>query len=154
MFQFNAKGELPTPAQVVHNCNLAEKLWRERVQVDNVNLQQWVSTQALPPGHCGRIACFGGHLASWPEFMQISGAGTRSYGAPVVIIPRDDGGPNSEIDAEELLFGNDWIFDTRNMSEDSDDEPDYEIVLQRIARCRELAQQGKLGAQPVYENPT
>jgi hypothetical protein len=46
------------------NCQLALRIWRERVDPVMVDegLQHW---------RCGTTACFGGHLARWPEFRAI-----------------------------------------------------------------------------------
>ncbi|WCD44248.1 hypothetical protein Lumi_109 [Xylophilus phage Lumi] len=46
------------------NCCLALKLWQERVKADQVfpNLRRW---------RCGTQACFGGWVATWPEFQAL-----------------------------------------------------------------------------------
>lgn len=132
-FHIDLDGE-PTPEQVIFNCNLAEKLWRERVKPAQVNLYIWVVTS--DDSVCGTIACFGGHIGKWPEFLALEGAYTYPDGMPDLRSTRD---------AEFALFGNHWIFNSRSALEYNHEHDDYEIVLQRIARCRGMAEKGVLG---------
>jgi hypothetical protein len=72
----------------LENSRLALRLWRERVKPDNVvgGLRRWL-------GECGCHACFGGHLATWPEF-QAMGVKRGPVGEPdshsVYSLPRTD----------------------------------------------------------------
>lgn len=146
-FQINADPDYtPTPEQVIFNCNLAEKLWRERVKPAQVNLNFWVKTNETTP-ECETIACFGGHIGKWPEFLALDGAFTYPNGMP-------DLKYCSHKNAEFILFGNNWIFDLRIRRQpcsgtwlgrlESQEYSDYEVVLQRIARCRGMAEKVKL----------
>lgn len=128
MFQVNVGQDGPSPEQIVHNCDLAEKLWYERVKPENVNLNTW---------SCGTVACFGGHIAQWPEFLLLQFAHVQEH-VPEFLIP---GIPYSRSAGYEI-FGNDWIFNGRSSCES---DTDYSIVLARIAHCRELALENKLG---------
>lgn len=54
-----------TREQQLANIDLAERLWRERVKPEQIvpRLVYWGN-------NCGTVACFGGHVATWPEFNE------------------------------------------------------------------------------------
>ena len=99
----------------LHNTRLALALWKERVKPAQVvpDLRAWA---------CGTQACFGGHLATWPEFRAM-GVRADCYGAPVL-----HGESLSQVPWE--LFGNYGLFYSR---EDWEREgTDYEVVVKRL----------------------
>lgn len=64
-----------TPQQQLENCKLALRLWKERVKPEQV-------TKGLNSWTCGTQACFGGWLATWPEFRAL-GIVPDGQGAPI-----------------------------------------------------------------------
>lgn len=126
-----AEYPVPTPLALTHeqqlfNCLLARHLWVKRVKPDSVvrRLHSW---------KCGTQACFGGHLATWPEFQEIMGVSVSASGAPVlndVPTAQEDrwlfGRPHNDVD----------LFDPRAFNEQGSD---WEVVLNRLdTRIEEL----------------
>lgn len=99
--------------QQLGNTELARKLWLERVKPEQVKLDRW---------SCGTQACFGGHLATWPEF-QAMGVRTDCYGAPRM-------GDLSPLDVAEALFGDLSLFGGQGFAEMR--LTHYETVVKRL----------------------
>lgn len=131
-----------TAEQQLANLNLAEHLWRSRVKPSDVvgGLRMWT---------CGTQACFGGHLATWPEFREM---GVRLLGEAAEN-PMWCAAPAFDTETwgwsvGVILFGSHDIFDERGGSgldcaaddEDLGDLDDHAMVLHRIARQRERLQ--------------
>lgn len=105
----------------LENCLLALSLWSE-VKPRSVSLDVW---------KCGTLACFGGHLATWPEF-QAKGVFADSDHAPALTC-------RSYImnwDIAKHLFGNDEMFSARGFCGDDlycpDRASDHTIVVNRL----------------------
>lgn len=97
------------------NLHLARRLWLERVDPATVDLENWQSD-------CGTFACFGGHLATWPEF-QLMGVYPNIYEAPAIGYPATSGHG-----VALQLFGDADLFDQDREYTKSH----YEVILDRI----------------------
>lgn len=112
-----------TPEQQLENIRLAARLWVDRVEPRDVvkGLDVWV---------CGTQACFGGHLAAWPEFRAL-GVLVGPYGRPTTVW---------NLDAHETawaLFGDEDLFaEAGDHPADGEVEDfgysDHELVLARL----------------------
>jgi len=101
--------------QQLDNCKLALKLWLERVKPEQV-------VEGLRHYRCGTQACFGGHLATWPEF-QVMGVAESEEGVPWL------GHRYRGQEVAGVLFGTEGLFSTRGRDEKG---TDYEVVAQRL----------------------
>lgn len=114
-------------ARWCRNLLLARRLWVERVKPEDVvpYLSEWT---------CGTQACFGGHLASWPEFQAMGLAHPVRFRPSLSV--RLTGG-TSVLEGANIvpryLFGENWVFYPREPEED-EGESDYQVVLNRIDR--------------------
>ncbi len=117
------------------NLILARAKW---VQTPAANvtpgLAAWSQDTVQPS--CGVIACFGGHLATWPEF-QAMGVRVSTHGSPH-IPPKDDPfsqGPEGCMVAG-VLFGRPTLFKSRGCcgydNDDVDHLSDHALVLHRL----------------------
>lgn len=112
--------ELPSSsldyATMLENCLLARYIWKNRVTPDSVvpRLEFW---------RCGFQACFGGHIATWPEFLAIPGADVA--GAQPHI--------NLDFGVDIRLFGRGMFF-----AAEPRDETDHQIVLNRLDQQIEI----------------
>lgn len=144
-----------TREQQLANIDLAARLWGERVTPDKVveRLTVWASPH---PNMCGTQACFGGHLATWPEFRAM-GVRTRKEAGeedPVMRHGPDMDGVQWPYEVASVLFGDEQLFEPRgghpagpsyDNAPDSDDGSisDYELVVNRLAYARGLLLQGE-----------
>lgn len=122
----NTANDIPsktTPEQQLFFCLLAAHKWITEVKPKDVvrDLANW---------SCGTQACFGGHLATWPEFVEI--AGVRTFcGAP-----RNPSGVHSSYDYPDAwLLGDYTMFNTRgghSADAGNDSVSDYELVIRRL----------------------
>lgn len=136
-----------TIEQQLENVKLAERIWKERVDPAAVvkGLEDWA---------CGTQACFGGHLATWPEFRKM---GVRML---VEINPTEIGSwrfcPAFDRDTYGLsvvplaLFGDEALFHPRGdhpadpsydptgnyQGVDDETVSDHQLVLNRLAYAR------------------
>ena len=99
--------------QQLDNTELALRLWLERVTPEQVNLERWT---------CGTQACFGGHLATWPEFQAL-GVRADCYGAPRL-------GDLQPLNVAQVLFGDCSLFCVQGFNETR--LTDYEKVVRRL----------------------
>ena len=106
-----------SPKQHLTNCQLALRLW-EATPPEQV-------VEGLRHYSCGTQACFGGHLATWPEF-QAMGVEASEEGAPVLWF--GDYRYRGQMVAG-ALFGTEGLFRTRFWQEEG---ADYEVVVQRL----------------------
>ena len=107
-------------AQQIANLELALKKWETEVEPGTV-------VRGLSAWKCGTLACFGGHLQTWPEF-QAQGIKDGGYDGPLMY-----GVPETDIAAK--LFGDRYVFAPRGGYESDDDHPDatdHEIVTHRL----------------------
>ena len=105
--------------QQLDNCKLALKLWLERVKPEQV-------IKGLALYRCGTQACFGGHLATWPEFQAMGVAESEEEGAPELwLSPYCYRGQM----VAGALFDTEGLFSTRGREEEG---TDYEVVVQRL----------------------
>jgi hypothetical protein len=129
-----------TPEQQLANLKLALRLWQERANPDNVDLNDWCHFDG-PDGACGSTACFGGHLATWPEFQAMGVIPDPESGAPRFA----DDPESSSFTVSRVLFGNSSLFDPRHAFADGDDAwaqtsegdlvyTDYDLVQLRLQR--------------------
>ena len=93
------------------NCELALRLWKERVKPEQV-------VEGLRHYRCGTQACFGGHLATWPEF-QAMGVRCRVEGSPAIT------GLGSTLGVSAHLFGTPYLFVARQVDEEHGDYTQY-----------------------------
>lgn len=119
------------------NAELAHTLWLERVKPEQV-------IKSLAYYKCGTQACFGGHLATWPEFQE-QGVRTMQveenrydFGMPWI-----DAHPlpicGHEVGVE--LFGSERMFAARHTLIDFEHLTDWQVVEQRLVnRIEELQQ--------------
>lgn len=112
--------------QQLANCKLALDIWKTRVDPESVVLHSWT---------CGSHACFGGHLATWPEFQAMGVKRSEYSGAPRI------DGVHFE---DDYLFGDNRMFDSRDREEEKEqgieDLLDYDMVIYRLERrIRELS---------------
>jgi hypothetical protein len=117
-----------TKDQQMRNTLLALTNWHD-VKPASVNLEHW---------RCGTHACFGGHLARWPEFKKLGVRRQGPSGAPYM---RDD--PNANV--ANYLFGDRQLFYVRGSYGDDRDSfkrdadgnyeiSDYQLVVNRLER--------------------
>ena len=97
------------------NCELALRLWKERVKPEQV-------VEGLRHYRCGTQACFGGHLATWPEFQAM---GVTAYDS----VPGYRGRMGFNVAYE--LFGVRHLFCFRDAYEEG---TDHEVVVRRLER--------------------
>ena len=99
-----------SPKQHLTNCQLALRLWEA------------TPPESVAPGlrhyRCGTQACFGGHLATWPEF-QAMGVSRRVEGSPAIT----DIGWSANVSAH--LFGTPYLFVARQVDEEHGDYTQY-----------------------------
>ena len=108
-------------AKQLENLDLAERLWRERVTPEQVDLGHWA---------CGTQACFGGHLATWPEFQAMGvgvGGGVENRYPEIQAIEA------LGTKVAEYLFGDESLF---YAAVEPTEGTDYDMVLMRIAKRR------------------
>ena len=102
----------------LENTRLALRLWKERVKPDEV-------VPALGAWRCGTQACFGGHLATWPEF-QAKGVRIKDNGSPEMDVAE------AASDVSYILFGNYALFSIREAWVPTQGLKDYELVIARL----------------------
>lgn len=104
---------------------LALKKWRE-LDPKSVypSLARWRST-------CGTQSCFGGHLATWPEFQALGILPDIKASFPCML--KKDGRLRYPQKIASLLFGNPRIFQIKDSSEYS--LSDHEAIVQRLEHC-------------------
>lgn len=116
--------------QQLANIALARELWLQ------------VPPEQVVPGlgtwYCGTQACFGGHLARWPQFQAL-GVRLPTFGSPLFGL---HAGRMFRVD--EVLFGDPRIFHERGEHpadegprNEGSDIPDHEVVLRRLDWARE-----------------
>lgn len=113
-----------TTEQKLQNCILALANWND-VSPRSVRLDSW---------RCGTHACFGGHLARWPEFKAMGVKADIADGAPQ-IDTQDCLLDGSEV--AEHLFGSSTMFFAAGFSRDDDLEDlreadDHRLVVNRL----------------------
>lgn len=108
-----------TKTQQIENCLLALANWSE-VSPHSVNLRVW---------RCGTHACFGGHLATWPEF-RAKGVRTNPEGSPFMGAGT---GFMWSVDVAQHLFGNSALFNARGLHADGGLRlSDHRVVVRRL----------------------
>ena len=124
------------------NAELALKIWTDpdRVKRDHVDLDDWLNGAAQSdPNSCGTLACFGGHLATWPEFNAL-GVGRGVEGAPIF---QEPGTVTFSFGRRVAysLFGDSSLFAVRLDGEEGnlshaelDGMSDHEVVTYRLQR--------------------
>jgi hypothetical protein len=130
--------------QKLANIDLATRLWKERVKPEQV--VQYLHTWA-----CGTQACFGGHLATWPEFREMGVRTLKEIGvtcsnswasAPCMEYGRFEG-----VEVAAILFGDPTLFDARGACRFDDERAgvsDHGLVLGRLEAARtRLLQEGQ-----------
>lgn len=110
------KTDLSNDEQIV-NCLLALSLWAE-VPPECVNLGSW---------RCGTHACFGGHLATWPEFQAVGVMATEE-GAPT-----ENRLPFDSSNVAHCLFG-DWnlFYAKGHYPIDLSSDTHHETIVRRL----------------------
>lgn len=114
--------------QQIVNCLLALSLWAE-IPPRAVNLDKWT---------CGTQACFGGHLATWPEF-QAMGVRPRlkaddDHGAGAPVFDEQSGALESWRVAEHL-FGERHIFYAKGFfPSDNEIDTHHRTIVNRLER--------------------
>jgi hypothetical protein len=135
------------PAQQLHheelmgyleNTDLAKRLWIERVSDAMIS-------EELSTWQCGSTACFGGHLATWPEFKakgvkalsmkQTTGNGVGMVDGTMLFVGepymRAKGNfPSSGYDVARDLFGTGELFMPRGQGR-------YDAVIEDATACPE-----------------
>jgi hypothetical protein len=99
----------------IENVLLAMMLWAEE-KPESINLRNW---------RCGTQACFGGRLATWPEF-KAQGVRRTSRGAPHI---------EGTAFVAYHLFGHSslfWIHGAASDDSSLGDVTDYEIIVNRL----------------------
>ncbi len=124
----------------IDNLQLAREKWLQVPPEEVIpGLLRWRSEWRADAGPCG-LACFGGHLAAWPEFQAL-GVYTGPGGEP-----RMFGWGARQV--SKTLFGSAWLFVPRNECEgdiDIDDMcTDHELVLRRIDKLIAQLQQPRI----------
>jgi hypothetical protein len=100
-----------TEEQQLQNCLLATVLW-DTVTPRQVYLDDW-RRENCGAKSCGMKACFGGWLATWPEFRD-QGVRAHRDGFPMLV---DENGEETGINGfgvAQYLFGDANLFDGRN----------------------------------------
>lgn len=97
--------------QKLENCKLALRLWNERVTPDQVvkELNEWT---------CETQACFGGWLATWPEFRDM-GVFASYVGSPIMVAGSELLDPSL---VSNRLFGDRNMFKVRGLGPAGGDE--------------------------------
>lgn len=97
------------------NTELAWALWMVRVTPEQVvpELVSWV---------CGTQACFGGHLATWPEFQALG-----------VLSPSEPFWKMMLVSEDTRLFGDARLFNARG-AEGGRSVSDHEVVVNRLRK--------------------
>jgi hypothetical protein len=108
----------------IENCVLALHLWSE-VTPRRVRLDTW---------HCGTHACFGGHLATWPEFRAQGVQRMNDDGEP--IMHTKGGNTLWAGEVSQRLFGSDDLFCMANACRADFGMPvrtsDHKLVVNRL----------------------
>lgn len=108
-----------TKDEQVVNCLLALCKW-SKVPPRRVALELWT---------CGAKACFGGHLATWPEFNAM-GVSAGSEGAPRMRSPYNQTEFFYASRTSHRLFGDD-LFDAHHFQE-ARDLSDHALIVRRL----------------------
>lgn len=108
-----------TKDQQIKNCLLALSIWAE-VPPRRVKLDSW---------KCGTHACFGGHMATWPEFQAKGVFPDERDGAPRMM--GEDGLNVGTWTVAQHLFGNHELFRVR-FGIDPKRLSDHELVVRRL----------------------
>lgn len=94
------------------NLHLARRLWIERVKPNSVYLDNWNTS-------CGTKACFGGWLATWPEFCLLGVANQSIEGELIASKPSSlekafattkNEGRLANANLPSMLFGESCLF--------------------------------------------
>lgn len=105
-----------TKDQQITNCILALCNWRD-VAPKTVFLEIWV---------CGTFACFGGHLATWPEFKEMGVRACSASGVPEMSLPSLYG-----MQVAGHLFGCQSLFSNRRSGETSKGSA-HKLIVRRL----------------------
>ena len=112
--------------QQIENCLLALWLWSKvpprRVSRD---LAAW---------RCGTHACFGGHLATWPDFQKM-GVQVGFDGSPTIADFNPGGEPALPTQVSKHLFGKESLIFCRlaaSEGPESQGMSDHEVVVERL----------------------
>lgn len=97
------------------NTKLAWALWMVRVTPEQV-------TPYLASWTCGTHACFGGHLATWPEFQAMG-----------VLSPSEPFWKSRLASEDTRLFGDARLFNARR-AEGGRSVSDHEVVVNRLRK--------------------
>ena len=129
----------------LENCKLALQLWQERVTPEMVNLDTWSSYGR----DCGTQACFGGWLATWPEFQAMgitqcpANTDNGNYRGEPLWFAKD---LTFGIEVGKELFGTSLFAGRVYICHDDDtaEDPelsDYELVVDRLEKQIALLEQ-------------
>jgi hypothetical protein len=116
--------------QHLENVILAQEMWAT-VPVENVQLNNWQTTDVVDTPNCGTIACFGGWCALYPAFRA-----KGVYVGPSMGMPEIDNGTRIIIGTgvAQELFGD---YDLFSCARGLDSGTDHEIVSRRLSVQRE-----------------